>query len=301
MQSSIIYLLLASSLSLYCLTSHSNEHFDTEEFIAKPTLFFSSYADYEKQSINNSHASFLNLGLLAGIQHDAWSFLIDIPWQQLSENSINTQQTTLTDNCQQLLSLTPSQQIQLFSRRPQLQQRFIQCQQLIVDNPSPKQQSGFGDISTFINFQQSLDADYRWQVFYTLGLKWDNADETSGLGSGSRDLITEIQLKYQTGPWGISSLFGYNQIIAGHYKGVLEDYSYLNNRMSYRINSVLELGLNAGYQQSSDPYFEDIQSIGYYGLIDISADLSWQLTLTDYLNTEGYPDYSLSSGLYYYF
>lgn len=286
---------------MYCLASHSYENFEGDGFTAKPALFFSSYADYEQQHINDSDANILNLGLLAGIQRGAWSFMIDIPWQQLSEDSINTQQSALSDNCQQLLSLSPSQQILLFNRRPQLQQRFIQCQQLTINNPDPKQQTGFSDISSFINYQQSLDADNRWHLLYTLGLKWDNADEQSGLGSGSRDLITEIQLKYQIGAWKFSSLLGYNTIIAGYYDDVLENYSYFDSRISYRMNRVFELGLTAGYQQSSDPYFEDIQNISYYGVIDISADLSWQLKLTDYLNTEGYPDYSISSGLYYYF
>lgn len=269
----------------------------------------------EHQSFDNTDADLNTFSLQPYVQAGKWDISLNLPWQSIDgEYFVNGFQPTPSRICQRLSSLTELQRQLLVNRGRVTGDQLDYCDEQttepgVVDDSV----SGMSDISLFARRTTALDKDGIWLGSIGLGYKWDNGDEATGIGSGTRDTTLDFTVSALNGNWTGYVAAGYVWISGGvaysepgEEEGEVINYGYDNYAYAtldggYKFTSWFTLGASANMQQSYIPGGEDVEWLTAYANFRLHEKFRLRAYLNDYLDIAGYPEEEFGMSLTYSF
>ena len=272
-------------------------------------------AQREHQSFDNSDADLNTISLQPYVQAGKWDISLSLPWQSIEgEYFVNGFQPTPSRICQRLNSLTDLQRQLLINRGRVTGEQLDYCDQQTTEPEAVSDSvSGMSDISLFARRTTQLDDAGIWLGSIGLGYKWDNGDEDTGIGSGTRDTTLDFTLSGLQGNWLGYVAVGYVWISGGvaysepgDEEGEVINYGYDNYAYAtvdggYKFTPWLTLGASANTQQAYIPGGEDVEWLSAYANVRLFEKFRVRAYVNDYLDIAGYPEQEFGASLTYSF
>lgn len=260
----------------------------------------------QHQSFESSSADLTTLSLDPSLQYGNWDFSLSVPWYRSEgEYYLNGVRPLLVARCTKLQGLTATQIQKLINRGILTEKQVARCENFMnkLDELN-EPHSGIGDVTAFIHYSFAVDNDEIWKASAGLGYKSDSGDASTGLGSGTKDVMFELGISAATERNLFNLVIGYDSIIdSNDFKGVYEpeNYAYASAELSRLINDWLTLGATLNIQQSNIAEGDDTKSVT--GYVDFIFSPQWNLHcyMSRYANTQFSPDSEFGVNIRYTF
>ena len=283
--------------AVFLTTALANETSPAEAVIpaSEPRFGLGVHYDHEYQRFDETHATIDTVSVAPWVRWSDVVVSLDLPWQEVDgEYYVNGSQANAPRICEQLASLTPLQ-LQIFINRREKGQTLVDyCAQFNVSTLHDSA-SGWGDAGIVVSRGLFLDRKRVWYGVMTLGYTDDNGDWEQGLGSGTQDVLMEFMLNGDSGQAYVSVIGGYQKIVGGDLEDAYNNYGYVQIDTALHCNAFIDLGAFTEWQQAASDWSDDVSSVALYVRINPTKTVQWQLIAKDYLDTENYPDYTISS------
>lgn len=160
--------------------------------------------------------------------------------------------------------------------------------------------AGLNDIILFASYDVLLP-DPNTGLSLGVSYSHDNGDYESGLGSGTRDLYTDISGRIYASTLTFWGSLGYTKILLNNTPFALEDYASGSVGVNWRAKDWLSLSTSANAQQASIENGDGYHYLSAGLNLGKSEGLGGFLTLYRYEDNPGLPEREIHAGVSYSF
>jgi hypothetical protein len=231
----------------------------------------------------------------------AWVSL-SVPWYSVDGEYIiqASHPVAVQRGCEIILALTPVQQQVRVKTGRLTQERINACKNVVSSSTIRAQGSGVGDATLSASYWYPLGDDGVWSLTSSLQYKWDNGNVENGLGSDTKDLDIGFTLARDLNKWHNNVSVG-RTTVSGSQNNVYQSFSYGSIDTSFDVATWLNVGSRYNYEQTSIVGGDAIKTLSFFSTAKASEQLSFTLSLAEYIDVSNYPDSEVSFSMSYFF
>lgn len=231
----------------------------------------------------------------------AWVSL-SVPWYSVDGEYIiqASHPVAVQRGCEIILALTPVQQLARIKAGRLTQERVDTCKNVVSSSTISAQGSGVGDATLSASYWYPLGDEGVWSLTSSLNYKWDNGSAENGLGSDTKDLDVGFTFSRDFNKWHSNVSVG-RTTVSGSQNNVYQSFSYGSVDTSFDVTAWLNVGSSYHYEQASIVDGDAIKTISFFGTAKVSDQLSFILSLAEYIDAPNYPDSEVSFSMSYFF